>query len=91
LGPIVHCPSFWQHSVSGLAREDAIGQKDYFTAMNTFGARSTLKLGSREYEIYRLDALSSLTDIRRLPYSLKILLEALLRTEDGVSVTRQDI
>jgi aconitate hydratase len=59
---------------------------------NTFGARSTLKSGGRMFEIFRLDALSRAgVDIQRLPYSLRILLEDLLRTEDGVSVTREDI
>jgi aconitate hydratase len=58
---------------------------------NTFDARSTLKVGGRVYEIYRLDALRSLGNLDRLPYSLKILLEGLVRTEDGVSVTRDDI
>src|SRR4051812_26489071 len=69
-----------------------IGQTTYFTAItNTFAARSTLKVGSQGYEIFRLDALASLGDVERLPYSLRILLEDLLRTEDGVSVTRDDI
>jgi aconitate hydratase len=59
---------------------------------NTFGARSSLKVGGRTFEIFRLDALSQAgIDIHRLPYSLRILLEGLLRTEDAVSVTRQDI
>jgi aconitate hydratase len=59
---------------------------------NTFGARSTLKSGGRMFEIFRLDALTRAgIDIHRLPYSLRILLEDLLRTEDGVSVTRDDI
>src|SRR3954470_5036597 len=59
---------------------------------NTFGARSALNVGAERYEIFRLDAVSSLGgDIQRLPYSLRILLEDLLRTEDGVSVTRDDI
>ena len=59
---------------------------------DSFGARSTLKVGSRSFEIFRLDALNrSGIDITRLPYSLRILLEDLLRTEDGVSVTREDI
>ena len=59
---------------------------------NTFGARSTLKVGARSFEIYRLNALTG-ANIRvdRLPYSLRVLLEALLRTEDGVIVTRDDI
>src|SRR3954463_15202091 len=59
---------------------------------DTFGARSTLKVGSRSFEIFRLDALAKAgSEIQRLPYSLRILLEDLLRTEDGVSVTRDDI
>jgi aconitate hydratase len=55
---------------------------------DSFGARSTLRVGEREYTIYRLDAAG---DVSRLPYSLRILLENLLRTEDGVTVTRDDI
>ena len=55
---------------------------------DSFGARSTLRVGEREYIIYRLNAVG---DVRRLPYSLRILLENLLRTEDGVTVTRDDI
>src|SRR5919199_4415587 len=55
---------------------------------DTFGARSTLKVGDREYEIFRLDALQQLYDVARLPYSLKLLLENLLRFEDGETVTR---
>ncbi|HEY0038369.1 MAG TPA: aconitate hydratase AcnA, partial [Longimicrobium sp.] len=59
---------------------------------DSFGARSTLRVGEREYQIYRLDALNTGgRDISRLPYSLRILLENLLRTEDGVTVTREDI
>ncbi|HEV7586835.1 MAG TPA: aconitate hydratase AcnA [Longimicrobium sp.] len=55
---------------------------------DSFGARSTLRVGEREYTIFRLDAVG---DVSRLPYSLRILLENLLRTEDGVTVTRDDI
>jgi aconitate hydratase len=46
---------------------------------DSFGARSTLEVGGRSYEIFRLDALQSSHDVARLPYSLKILLENLLR------------
>ena len=46
---------------------------------DTFGARSTLEVGGESYEIYRLDALQQEYDVARLPYSLKILLENLLR------------
>src|SRR4051794_5877360 len=58
---------------------------------NTFGARDTLRAGGNEFEIFRLDALQSRYDVARLPYSLKILLENLLRTEDGVAVSAEDV
>jgi aconitate hydratase len=58
---------------------------------NSFGARANLQVGGTTHEIFRLDALQSQFDVARLPYSLKILLENLLRNEDGESVTRQDI
>jgi aconitate hydratase len=57
---------------------------------NSFNARSTLKSGDRSYEIWSLAALPR-DKVSRLPYSLKILLENLLRHEDGVNVTRADI
>jgi aconitate hydratase len=59
--------------------------------MNSFGARSTLTVGDREYEIYRLDALQAKYDVARLPYALKILLENLLRNEDGRTVEAGDV
>lgn len=60
--------------------------------MNSFGARSTLRVGDQEYEIFRLTALEQAgITLSRLPYSLRILLENLLRTEDGRSVTADDI
>ncbi|HWF97547.1 MAG TPA: aconitate hydratase AcnA [Steroidobacteraceae bacterium] len=57
---------------------------------NSFKARSTLAVGNRSYEIFSLAALPR-EKVARLPYSLKILLENLLRFEDGVNVTRNDI
>ncbi len=57
---------------------------------NSFKARSTLTAGNRSYEIWSLAALPR-EKVARLPYSLKILLENLLRFEDGVNVTRDDI
>src|SRR5882762_933660 len=60
--------------------------------MNSFGSRSVLRVGSKEYEIYRLRALDeSGVSTKHLPYSLRILLENLLRTEDGRNVTENDI
>ena len=58
---------------------------------NSFEARRALAVGSREYEIFRLDALQSRFDVARLPFSLKILLENLLRTEGNGSVRARDI
>src|ERR1700752_2790700 len=60
--------------------------------MNSFNSRATLKSGSKSYTIFRLPALSARGfDLARLPFSLKILLENLLRREDGVNVTADDI
>jgi aconitate hydratase len=58
---------------------------------NSFDARRSLQIGSRTVEIFGLDALASRFDIARLPFSLKILLENLLRTEGNGSVTAADI
>ena len=57
---------------------------------DSFCARSTLAVGNDEFEIYRLDAVSE-GHVAQLPYSLKVLLENLLRHEDGRDVTRDDI
>ncbi|MGB9233500.1 MAG: aconitate hydratase AcnA [Terriglobales bacterium] len=59
---------------------------------NTFGARASFKVGSKEYELYRIDALDKQgISTKHLPFSLRILLENLLRTEDGRNVTPQEI
>jgi aconitate hydratase len=58
---------------------------------NSFDARADLEVGGRTYEIYRLDALQSKYDVARLPFSLKVLLENLLRNEDGVGVRKEDV
>ncbi len=57
---------------------------------DSFGARDTLTVSGRDYEIFRLDALQESYDVARLPYSLKVLLENALRLEDGESVTASD-
>ncbi len=60
--------------------------------MNSFNARKRFKSGGTEYEIYSLRALEHKGhNIERLPYSLRILLENLLRTEVGSSVFAEDI
>jgi len=56
---------------------------------NSFSTRSTLETGGKSYTIYRLPSLAE--DVTRLPYALKVLLENLLRFEDGKTVTRDDI
>jgi aconitate hydratase len=61
------------------------------TSPDSFGARATLEVGGRSYEIFRLDALQQGFDVARLPYSLKVLLENVLRLEDGRSVTKTDV
>ncbi len=59
---------------------------------NSFQSRSRLRVGSQEYEIYRLDALDRQgIPTKHLPYSLRILLENLLRTEDGRNVTKEEV
>jgi aconitate hydratase len=57
---------------------------------DSFKARTTLKVGAQQYDILSLAALKSL-NVDRLPFSLKVLLENLLRFEDGVNVTKSDI
>ncbi|MEX0732953.1 MAG: aconitate hydratase AcnA [Aquisalimonadaceae bacterium] len=59
---------------------------------NSFDTRSTLDVDGKSYEIYRLDALREQGyDVDRLPFSLKVLLENLLRTEDGLNVTSDSV
>src|SRR5271166_5073532 len=61
-------------------------------SVNTFNSKSTLRVGSKEYEIYRLDALDKQgISTKHLPFSLRILLENLLRTEDGRNVTQEEV
>jgi aconitate hydratase len=58
------------------------------TSKDSFGARDTLSVGDASYEVFRLAAVDG---AERLPYSLKILLENLLRTEDGVNITADHV
>jgi aconitate hydratase len=58
------------------------------TSKDSFGARSTLDVGDQSYEVFRLDKVDGAAD---LPYSLKVLLENLLRTEDGENTTADSI
>ncbi|MGE2834496.1 aconitate hydratase [Mycobacterium sp. SMC-4] len=58
------------------------------SSVNSFGAKDTLEVGDKSYEIYRLDAVPGAD---KLPYSLKVLAENLLRTEDGANITKDHI
>ncbi len=59
---------------------------------DTLNTRRTLNVGNKEYDYYSLpEAASKLGDISRLPYSMKVLLENLLRYEDGITVTTEDV
>ncbi len=58
------------------------------SSQNSFGAKNTLEVGDNSYEIYRLDAVPG---TEKLPYSLKVLAENLLRTEDGANITKDHI
>jgi aconitate hydratase len=57
-------------------------------SVNSFGARNTLAVGDKSYQIYRLDAVPG---TEKLPYSLKVLAENLLRNEDGADITKDHI
>src|SRR5437868_2736855 len=80
-------------STNMAAPRMSVGIAEKIVAMttNSFHARAELEVGGRMYEIYRLEALQTRYDVARLPYSLKILLENLLRNEDGEAVRREDI
>lgn len=58
------------------------------STVDSFGAKSTLTVGSTDYEIFRIDTVEG---YEKLPFSLKVLLENLLRTEDGANVTKEQI
>jgi len=82
-----------RRALAGGAR--ATGQrfrKDVIMSLNSFQARSSLRVGNKEYEIYRLDALDKQgISTQQLPYGLRILLENLLRTEDGKNVKKEEV
>jgi aconitate hydratase len=66
-----------------------VGEGDIeMASIDSFGAKAQLEVGDKTYDIYRLDKVEGAD---KLPYSLKILLENLLRTEDGVNITADDI
>jgi aconitate hydratase len=75
----------------GRLRSPKLLESEGMAHPNTFGARSMLEVGGTKHEIFRLDALQASHDVLRLPYTLRILLENVLRTEDGANVTAEDV
>jgi aconitate hydratase len=79
-------------SDSPALRPHAGSAKKAIMSSNSFGARTTFKVGNKDYELYRIDALDRQgIATGHLPFSLRILLENLLRTEDGRNVTQGEI
>ena len=68
--------------------EAASARETIVSAVNSFGSKATLTVGSTDYEVFRID---SVPGHEKLPFSLKVLLENLLRTEDGANVTKAQI
>src|SRR5260370_1644752 len=67
--------------------------ESYMETRNSFGAASVLRAGGQQYQIYSLEALerAHIASVSRIPYSIKIVLESLLRCEDGRAVKASDI
>jgi aconitate hydratase len=74
--------------VEHCAQTATEGEESDVASLDTFGASTRLRVGDESYEIFRIDTVDG---HQRLPYSLKVLLENLLRTEDGVNVTADHI
>src|SRR6185437_15262927 len=91
-GPPLPSPDFATHSARlRMCPQVRSDRREVPMSQNSFDARGTLEAGGRSWEIYRLDALQERFDVARLPFSLKVLLENLLRTEGNGSVQAQDI
>ncbi len=78
-------PSLTERGMSKLLESRSMVHPD------SFGARGTLSVGGRELEVFRIGALQERFDVQRLPYTLRVLLENVLRNEDGVTVTSADV
>ena len=77
--------------VSGSKLLESAGMGTGTAHPDSFGARSRLAVGGREVDVFRIDALQERFDVLRLPYTLRILLENVLRNEDGATVTAADV
>jgi aconitate hydratase A / 2-methylisocitrate dehydratase len=83
-------PSLTERGLGRLTRPKLL-ESGAMSHPDSFGARSTLDVGGTSREIFRLDALQASHDVLRLPYTLRILLENVLRMEDGTTVTTADV
>ncbi len=83
-------PSLTERGLERLGGSKLI-ESEAMPHFDSFGARSQLTVGDNTVEVFRLDALQERFDVYRLPYTLRILLENLLRHEDGVNVTAADV
>jgi aconitate hydratase len=79
-----------ERGVERLGRSKLL-ESGQMTHPDSFGARSRLTAGGRDVEVFRLKALQERYDVLRLPYTLRILLENVLRNEDGLTVTSADV
>jgi aconitate hydratase len=83
-------PSLTERGLERLGGSKLI-ESESMSHPDSFGARSRLTVGDSEVEIFRLDSLQERFDVYRLPYTLRILLENVLRHEDGTNVTAADV
>ena len=83
-------PSLTERGLGRLAGSKLV-ESEAMPHPDSFGARGQLSTGGRELEVFRLAVLQERFDVYRLPYTLRILLENVLRHEDGVNVTAEDV
>jgi aconitate hydratase len=83
-------PTLTDRGIERLGRPKLL-ESEGMAHPDSFGARSRLTVGDHDVELFRVDALQERFDILRLPYTLRILLENVLRHEDGVTVTAADV
>src|SRR5699024_2873609 len=87
---ILYGTSGLPNSASGVPAEcrELLKRRNTLSNVDSFKSKSTLEVNGKDYEIFRLDAVEG---SKKLPFSLKVLLENLLRTEDGANITADHI